>query len=52
MGVNRNGRKPFGGGNVGEVLAEALFVDRQVIGEWQEDGGDHAVRGVMGMAGH
>jgi hypothetical protein len=52
MGINRNGRKPFGGGNVGEVLAEALFVDRQVIGERQQDGGDHAVRRVLGMAGH
>src|SRR5262249_61557799 len=51
MGVYRNGRKAFGGGNVGEMLAEALFIDRQVIGEWQQDGGDHAVRGVMGMAG-
>src|SRR6516165_2892120 len=52
MGVNRNGRQPFGSGNVGEVLAEALFIDRQVIGEWQQNGGDHALRGVMGMAGH
>jgi hypothetical protein len=52
MRVNCDGREPFGSGNVGEVLAEALLVDRQVIGEWQQDGGDHSVRGVMGMAGH
>src|SRR5215472_4116618 len=52
MSVNRNGRKPLNGGNIGEVLAEAFFVDAQIVGERQQDGGDHAVRRVRGMAGH
>jgi hypothetical protein len=34
------------------VLAEAFFVDRQIVGKGEQDGRDHTVRGVMGMAGH
>src|SRR5262249_21026011 len=52
MGVNRNGREPFRGGNVGEVLAEAFFVDGEVVGERQQDRGDHSMWHELGMATH
>src|SRR5215472_1269784 len=52
MGINRYRRKSVDGSHIGEVLAEAFFVDAQIVGERQQDGGDHAVRDVSGMAGH
>jgi hypothetical protein len=52
MGIDCKGGEPLDRGNVGEMLAEALFIDRQVIRERQDNGRDHTVRQIMGVTGH
>ena len=52
MGIDGDGGKARGRRHVAQVLAEAFLVDREIVGERQQDGRDDAVRHIMGVAGH
>src|SRR5579863_7662704 len=52
VSIDGNGGEPFGRSDVAQMLAEALFVDRQVVCERQNDGRNDAVRQIVGMTGH
>jgi len=52
MRVNGNRRKPFDRRHVAQMLAEALFVDREIVVEGQQHRRDYAVRDVVRVPWH
>ena len=52
MGVDGDGGEPVGRRDVGQVLAEAVLVDRKVVGERQQHSRDNPVGHIMGVTGH
>ncbi len=38
--------------DIAQMLAEALLVDREVVGERQQDGRNDAMGHIMGVTGH
>ena len=52
MGIDGDGGKPLDRRHVGKMLAEALFVDREIVRERQKHGRNDAMRHIMGVTGH
>ena len=52
MGVDGDGGEALHRGDVAQMAAEALLVDREIVVERQQHGRDDAVRDVVGMTGH
>jgi hypothetical protein len=50
--VDRDGCKVWRRRDVAQMLAEALLVDGEIVGERQHDGRNDAVRNIVGVLGH
>jgi len=52
MRVDRYGRQALNGCDIAQMAAEAVFVDRKIVLEWQQHRGDDAMGHVVGKFTH